>query len=335
MEGRKRAPNNSPPSSESLVREKYTKVGINTDAIDIILESRRPATRRQYNTYINQWNSYCTKNKYNPIEPYLANVLDFLTELYKKGLSYSAINTARSRLSSIIEIEGKPVGEHPHIVRFVKGVFNLRPSLPKTRSIWDPEVVLNVLRDLSPLESLTMKQLTLKCLTLLWLLSAQRGQSMQLIDVRNISITDDEVKITFGDLLKTSRPGFHQQDICLKSYKPDKRLCIVTTISEYITRRKSICPKNCNQLFISYQKPHHPVTASTIARWVKEIMQMSGLNTNIFTPHSLRAASTSAAMRASIPIDCILATAGWKKDSTFRKYYNKPLTSNLGYTVIT
>ena len=35
----------------------------------------------------------------------------------------------------------------------------------------------------------------------------------------------------------------------------------------------------------------------------------------------------SAAARGGVPISSILATAGWSRESTFRKYYNKPLVS--------
>jgi hypothetical protein len=44
--------------------------------------------------------------------------------------------------------------------------------------------------------------LTLKCVTLLWLLSGQRGQSMKFIDFRNIKIDKDKVKTSFGDVLQ-------------------------------------------------------------------------------------------------------------------------------------
>ena len=53
-------------------------------------------------------------------------------------------------------------------------------------------------------------------------------------------------------------------------------------------------------------------------------MRKSGLDTSIFIPHSVRAASTSAAFRAKVPLDTILNTAGWSKESTFGRYYNKP-----------
>jgi hypothetical protein len=50
--------------------------------------------------------------------------MDFLQELYEKGLGYSCINTARSAPSSIIVLEGDiTVGTHPLVQRFIKRVF--------------------------------------------------------------------------------------------------------------------------------------------------------------------------------------------------------------------
>ena len=83
--------------------------------------------------------------------------------------------------------------------------------------------------------------------------------------------------------------------------------------------------RGCTQLFITTQKPYRAATASTIARWVKDVMREAGLDITKFTPHSIQAASTSAAVRSRIPIGSILATAGWTKESTLRKYCNKPL----------
>ena len=235
------------------------------------------------------------------------------------------MNTARSSLSTLIILDGKPAGEHPFIIRFLKGVFNIKPTLPKTNVTWDPQIVLDHLKTLSPVKNLNLRQLTLKCVTLLWLLSGQRGQTITLIDIRNITLGKSHVKIRFGDILKTTRPGFQQREIKLKAYAPDRRLCINTVLSEYIRRRNSISPQNCYQLFISFQRPYAAVSSATIGRWVKEVMQKSGLDTSIFTPHSLRAASTSAAARKNVPLDTILNTAGWSNESTFRKYYDKPL----------
>ena len=90
---------------------------------------------------------------------YISNVeqiLTFPTQLYMSGLSYSAISTARNALSSFLCKEKKgevPVSQLPIVVSqpFLKGIFNSRPSLPKTNTVWDTTVVLRYLTKLPDL----------------------------------------------------------------------------------------------------------------------------------------------------------------------------------------
>ena len=77
------------------------------------------------------------------MSPNLATVLDFLASLYTSGLGYSAMNTAQSALSTLIVMDNKPVGQNPWVIRLMKGVFNKRPSIPKTNVTWNPEILLN------------------------------------------------------------------------------------------------------------------------------------------------------------------------------------------------
>ena len=48
----------------------------------------------------------------------------------------------------------------------------------------------------------------------------------KLIDIRNVDITKNGVKIRYGDILKMTRPGFQQKEINIKAYAPDRRLCV-------------------------------------------------------------------------------------------------------------
>ena len=45
-------------------------------------------------------------------------------------------------------------------------------------------------------------------------------------------------------------------------------------------------------------------------------------------PHSTRAAATSKAKTASVPIQEILKTAGWSSSRCFDKFYDKPVESS-------
>jgi len=98
--------------------------GHSEEVTNILLSSCAVSTQKQYKVYVNKWVEFCSKNKINE-NVSINHVLEFLLSLFKEGLGYSSINSARSSLSLIINsIEGYPVGNHPSIIRFLKGVYN-------------------------------------------------------------------------------------------------------------------------------------------------------------------------------------------------------------------
>lgn len=60
-------------------------------------------------------------------------------------------------------------------------------------------------------------------------------------------------------------------------------------------------------------------------------MKDAGINTTVFKPHSTRGAATSAAKAAKIPIHEIMNTAVWHSDSTFAKFYDRPITNESNF----
>ncbi|CAC5389754.1 unnamed protein product [Mytilus coruscus] len=88
---------------------------------------------------------------------------------------------------------------------------------------------------------------------------------------------------------------------------------------------------NNTQLFLSFQKLYRPVKKGTIAKWIKQVLILAGIDMKIFTPHSTRGAATSY-VSGRIPIATILRTAGWRKDSVFRKFYRRPITNDSSFS---
>jgi hypothetical protein len=81
--------------------------------------------------------------------------------LFQSGLGYSALNTARSALSSVLTLpNGVTVGDHPRIKRFMRGVSNERTSLPRYSHTWDVSVVLEHLRSIQA-KNASLRDLTL------------------------------------------------------------------------------------------------------------------------------------------------------------------------------
>lgn len=97
-------------------------------------------------------------------------------------------------------------------------------------------IVLKFLKNLTPISSLSLLKLSQKLLMLLALLSGQRGQTLHLIDIRNIHLQDSCVKIVIGDLLKTSDNKKHLGEINLSRYDEDTDLCVVNALTHYRQR---------------------------------------------------------------------------------------------------
>ena len=127
----------------SCIRNKLQVRGFATDTIDIILSSWREGTKTQYQSTAKKWFDFCQKNNCDIISPPLHQALSFLSDLFKSGLSYSSINTARSVLSSILSWESNPTpfGQLPIVKRFMKGVYESRSSLPMYCSTWNVNTV--------------------------------------------------------------------------------------------------------------------------------------------------------------------------------------------------
>lgn len=252
------------------------------------------------------------------------SLLSFLTFLYQEGLSFSTLNVARSAVSQLISIgESQSIGEHALIKRFFKGVFRNRPPQPRYSHTWDVGQVLNHLRTLGNTETLDLKSLTLKTVMLTALLSGQRCQSIHLIQVNNVQLSEDTLTISITGLIKQSRPGFKHPLLQFKAFLEDAELCIVKCFSTYL-KATSRFHLTSPGLFVSYVKPHKAVSRDTIRRWVKCVMQSAGIDTSLFTAHSTRSASTSAASLCGLPLEDIIKTAGWSSSSrTFDRFYHR------------
>ena len=288
------------------------------------MNSWRDSTKCQYDSYTKQFCVFCKRIKVNPLKATVSQGLEFLHSLHVRGLSYSSINTARSAISSFLSIGSRKIefGSHKLVCQYMKGIFNLKPSLPRYTSIWDPNKVLKRLSRQQPRRKVSLKVLTLKVVVLLSLLSVQRIQTLHAIRLENVSFTDDFVQIVISEPLKTSTTSRHLEPLMFKKFDANKRLCIYRYLHEYIERTRSLRGAETS-LFVSYQKPHAKVSKDTISRWIRIVLCQSGINIGRFKAHSTRAASASKAANF-VSMNRVLRAGGWSTDSTFRKHYKLP-----------
>ena len=308
-------------------------MGLQTDTINVILASWRNSTCKQYNSYLLRWKAFCDQKQITSENAGVLEGLAFLTQLHNQNLGYSAINTARSALSSILTLqENRTFGEHPLVTRFLKGIFELKPSLPRYSFVWDVGVVLRYFQSTDYPQAMNLEGLTKKLTTLLALITAQRCQTLVKLDLDNMQELPDRIVFYIRDKLKTTRPGKHIAPIEILPYPADGKLCPVAHIREYISQTQTL--RQHQQLLVSYQKPHKAVSNATIGRWVKTTLGNAGIDIGTFSVRSSRSASTTCGLLAGIPLKDVLKAGGWSTATTFARHYNKPVDTNFGQALL-
>ena len=206
---------------------------------------------------------FCCERGIGPISTSLDQPIEFLTKIFESDVGYSSVGTARSALSSALIMDnGISFGKHPLVQRFMKGIFNLRPTLPRQFAVWDPDIVLDYLSNLEC--DLPLKDLSEKLVILLCSLSGQRDQTVKALNIKDMLLEKSKCIFFIKRPMKTAKPSFRQSPIVFSEYPSNRKICIVTTITHYLEITKDL--RTTDQLIVSYKKPRKAVTTSTISR---------------------------------------------------------------------
>lgn len=308
-------------------RQCLASEGLSEKATDLITNSRRRGSISNYQSAWRKWTGWCMQQQADPVRCDVNIIANYLAMLFHKGFEYSTINGHRSAISAYHNpINSVNVGEHPRICSLMTGVFNLRPTKPRFTFIWDVQVVIDHLNTLSNNEGLSIKILSHKLAMLLALTSASRGSEVCYLNMDHMVRSQDSYVFTLDKLTKTRKKGSSPPDIEFKNFSNNSKLCVVNTIDCYIRRTKEWRTGDKHtQLLLSTLRPHHAVVPSTVAGWIKSVLNDAGINTNLFSAHSTRSASTSKAKLMGLSTADILKRGSWSGKTTWQKHYRKTI----------
>ncbi|XP_011866158.1 PREDICTED: uncharacterized protein LOC105561098 [Vollenhovia emeryi] len=311
------------PGCREVIREAFLAQAVPASALDVMLASLSAATIKQYSHPLRAWWNFCHRNQVSPFCPEIDRVLEFLIQEIRRVGSYSTFNTMRSAISLVT---GGAIGSHPLIKRFAKGISVIKPPRPKYDFIWDPAPVIARLAKIFPYEPLDLSTITKKLVLLLALGSGQRVQTLAAIRVSQIYRETNRLIIKIPDRIKTSGPGRSQPLLTFARFPDRPELCILTILDHYLYRTRDLRAPECDSLLISFVRPHKAVGAQSISRWIRKELELSGVQTDLFSSHSTRHASTSLAARKGVSLNIIKRAAGWSGESqVFANFYNRPI----------
>lgn len=307
------------------MRTAWLRRSVPPSAINVMMASLSDNSIKQYNVYFKRWFQFCNENnQFDMFNASVPQVIYFLNRLYEEGAQYGTLNTCRSALALLM---GNNLGVDDRVKRFFKGIFRLRPPLPKYAVTWDPSVVIDYLSHLTPHETLTLEKMSKKLITLIALLTAHRVQTLSKINIKNIETFATKVTIKIPDFLKTTRVGCLQPMLVLPFFEERPEICPGKALVAYLEKTASL-RNNIDSLLISLRKPFKAVGTQTLSRRIKDTLRDCGIDVNIFSAHSTRHAATSAGHNLGISLEQIRRTAGWNGSSnTFYRFYNRTISN--------
>ena len=326
-------------SRVGYIRSMCASSNLSVSATDLVLSSWRDKSTKSYDSSFGKWARWCDERDKNPISGPISDIANFLAELYEKDYQYRSINSYRSAISSAHDkVDGYSVGQHPTVCRLMKGIFNKRPPQPRYSFTWDVQKVTSYISAMGDNNALSLKLLSFKLVTLLALTRPSRSNDLSNLDLRFMRSLPEGIQFQPTSLSKQSRPSNPSKPFLFPSFPEDERLCPKQTLLHYIFRTESFRSKDSNQknnLFLSYIRPHNPITSSTVARWITALLKLAGIDTDTFKAHSTRSASATAAASAGLTTNQIMDAADWSSESVFRTFYYKSIQSNqVGVAVL-
>ena len=325
------------------INERFTTEGFSKGVRELLSASWRKGTQKDYCSKFRRFNSWCSTRKIDPYKISLSQIADFLSYLFDSGLQYRTIAGYRSMLSTVLPpIDNFQIGQHPKIIRLIKGVFNTRPPVAKLLPEWDLHIVLRMLEN-SPfdnVEQMSLKDLTLKTVFLTAITTFRRCSDLQALRTDEGSMRIQTKGITFirHGLAKQDREKHFGAKIFVPTYTENTSLDPRKSLLQYLDKtkplRKKLQQDQRGKLFLALCEPHKPVTSQTISHWIVQINKQAYSDSESsgkgkIHAHSTRAIGSTWAFFKGASINSILESADWSSESTISRFYLRELDVNV------
>ena len=352
--GHSLAPASRPLETPCLVPGRDAEVlgDLPPEVLNTIASARAPSTRRAYALKWNLFVEWCSSRREDPRRCSIGVVLSFLQQGLERRLSPSTLKVHTAAISAYHDhIDGKSVGQHDLVVRFLRGARRLNPPRPPSIPSWDLALVLRALQiaPFEPLQSAGLKILSMKTLLLVALASIKRVG-----DLQAFSVNESCLEFGPGDshVLLRPRPGyvpkvpttpFRDQVVSLQALPPEEAdpalalLCPVCALRLYIDRTQSF--RTSDQLFVCYggQQKGKAVSKQRMAHWIVDAIALAYQAQGVPCPlrlhaHSTRGVASSWALARGASLTDICRAAGWATPNTFARFYSlrvEPVSSRV------
>ncbi len=326
--------------------------GLPPAVVETIIQARAPSTRQTYALKWSLFATWCSSRREDPRRCMIGVVLSFLQERLERRQSPSTLKVYVAAIAAHHDaVDGRSLGKHDLIVRFLKGARRMNPSRTPLVPSWDLSIVLSGLQrgPFEPLDSVELKFLSLKTALLTALTSIKRVGDLQAFSVSEEYLVFGPV---YSHVVLRPRPGyvpkvpttpFCDQVVNLQALPSEEAdpalalLCPVRALRIYVTCTRSV--RSSEQLFVCHggQQKGKAVSKQRLAHWIVEAVALAYQSQGEPCPlgvraHSTRSVASSHALAHGASLADICRAAGWATPNTFARFYNlrvEPVSSRV------
>ncbi len=246
-------------------------------------------------------------------------------------------------------VDGKYLGNHDLVVRFLRGARRLNPPRPTSVPSWDLSLVLMAPQrpPFETLQSAEVKIMPLKTVLLTALASIKRVEDLQAFSVDKSCLefgsANSHVVLRPGYVPKVPTTPFRDHVVSLQALPSEEAdpalafLCPVRALRLYVDRTQSF--KTSDQFFVCYggQQKGKAVSKQRLAHWIVDAIVLAYQSQDVpclfrLLAHSTRGVSSSWALAQGASLTDICRAAGWATPNTFARFYSlrvEPVSSHV------
>ncbi len=301
------------PSCVAPGRDAADLSGLPQAVVETITQARAPSTRQAYALKWSLFTNWSSSRQKDPQSCTIGVVLSFLHERLERRLSPSTLNVYVAAIAAHHDaVDGRSMGKHDLIVRFLRGARRLNPPRPPLMPSWDLSIILAGFQrgPFEPLDSVELKYLSAKTALLTALTSIKRVRDLQAFSVSEECLV---FRPDYSHVVLRPRPGyvpkvpttpFRDQVVNLQALPSEEAepalalLCPVRALRIYVDRTRSF--RSSEQLFVCYggQQKGKAVSKQRLAHWIVDAITLAYQSQGEPCPLGVRAHATQSVASA-------------------------------------
>jgi integrase len=224
-------------------------------------------------------------------------------------------NTLKNYVSALNELlEGTNIGNHPLILKLYKR-FRKFKNPPKFEAIWSLPDILN------KYQSVNSKSSTHKALFLLKVATLARGKSeIHALKRSDIQFEEAQATVTFTGG-KTHNNSERWSKVIFKLPEEKAYCCPYRALKSYMDDSEHIPNTTPDSPLWRSKHTKTALASDTLRNYIKTEMTILGINTELYTPHSIRAAVATHLFDQGATARQVMHLGNWKSEDVMEQFY--------------